>query len=447
MSTTASRGNVPISWRGVSWRRALALVLVAGAGFAVGGAEARAQLAEASATTLGLSGAHTATVRGFGAISVNPAGLGTSGSGFSLAVVPIQARGGSGPVTFSDLADHQGRVVPTAVKEEWLSAIEGAGGQSALGGLDVSGFALAVGRFGVQLSTTSSADVTLPPGVAEALLFGNAGRTGQATTLDLTGLGVDAFAATTGAASVAFPLGPAVVGVTGKYTVGHGLALARAGTGAVSTDPIRLTLESPAVAPCADEVLGQCRASSGNNGSGFGADVGIMMDLAILRLGASVINVVNTFSWDVETLSYRPGTAVVEEGAIESDFEEAGYDGAPADLRAAVEGFTFEPTVRLGAAMDVSRELTVSADVHHRVSEDAIALGPRSQLGVGAEWRGLPWLHLRGGAGVVSGGTQLSGGASLVLGSVNLSVAGALRDREAFDRTTLGQLTLSFGGR
>ncbi|MCS5661107.1 MAG: hypothetical protein NZ842_11975, partial [Dehalococcoidia bacterium] len=44
-----------------------------------------AQLGDASATTLGLSGNNTATVRGFGAISVNPAGLAMSGSGFSLA--------------------------------------------------------------------------------------------------------------------------------------------------------------------------------------------------------------------------------------------------------------------------------------------------------------------------------------------------------------------------
>ena len=41
-----------------------------------------AQLADASATTLGLSGNNTATVRGFGAISVNPAGLAMSGFWF-----------------------------------------------------------------------------------------------------------------------------------------------------------------------------------------------------------------------------------------------------------------------------------------------------------------------------------------------------------------------------
>ena len=92
-------------------------------------------------------------------------------------------------------------------------------------------------------------------------------------------------------------------------------------------------------------------------------------------------------------------------------------------------------------------DLTVSADIHHRVSEEGMALGPRSHLGVGAEWRGLKLVHLRAGAGLISGGTQFSGGASLVLGPVNLSVAGALRDAELGSQETLAQFTLSFGNR
>jgi hypothetical protein len=405
------------------------------------------QLAEASASTLALSGAHTATVRGFGAISVNPAGLGMPGSGFSIAILPVQGRSAFGPVGLSDLRQYEEAVVPASVKETWLSSIEAAGGQSALAGVDVSELALTLGSFGFQVSTLGSVDFSLPSGVAEAVLFGNAGRTGEATDLDLAGLGADAFATTTAGVSYAFPVGPAMFGVTGKYTVGHGLAVARTTSGSITTNPIRITLDSPAIAPCGDELLGACTDRSGNNGKGLGADVGFMMKLPTVHIGASIINVFNTFSWNVETLSYRPGTTVVEEGASDSDFEEAPYGGAPAELRAIVDGYGFKPTLRAGAAMDFPRDVTVSADIHHRLSDQGLALGPRSHLGLGAEWRALRLIHLRAGAGLVSGGTQYSGGASLVLGPVSLSVAGAKRDTDAGQRESLAQLTLSFGNR
>ena len=236
-------------------------------------------------------------------------------------------------------------------------------------------------------------------------------------------------------------------GVTGKYTVGHGLAVARATSGSISSDPIRVTLEAPAIGPCDDEVLGNCTGSTANNGSGFGADVGFMMDLPMIRIGASIINIFNTFAWDVETLAYRPGTTLFEAGSGESDFDEAPYANAPADLREIVDGYGFKPTLRVGAAMDFPMDLTASADIHHRLSEEGLGIGPRSLLGVGAEWRGLELIHLRAGAGLVSGGTQFSGGASLVLGPVNLSVAGAMRDAEAGSQESLVQFTLSYGNR
>lgn len=405
------------------------------------------QLPEASASTLALSGAHTATVRGFGAMGVNPAGLGEPASGFTLALVPVRARAASGPVGLSDLSDYQDRVVPRAVKEEWLSAVEGAGGQSTLGGFDLSGFALSWGRVGFQLSTTSSARLHLSPGATEALLFGNAGRTGAPADLDLSGVDAEAFTATTGAAGVAFSVGEAVVGVTGKYTVGHALAVARASGGSVSSDPLRVTLETPVVLPCGDEAPGGCVRRSGNAGSGFGVDLGVRTEVEGVRVGAAVLDVLNTFSWNPEALAYRPGIAVVENGVMESDFEEAGYAEAPAAVHDVVDDATFGPSLRLGAAVDPAPDLTVSADVHHRLREGGLSPEPRSRLAAGVEWRGVRWLHLRGGAGLVSGGTELGAGASLVLGPVSLSLAGAVRGHEGSGRTTLGQATLSYGGR
>jgi hypothetical protein len=66
---------------------------------------------------------------------------------------------------------------------------------------------------------------------------------------------------------------------------------------------------------------------------------------------------------------------------------------------------------------------------------------------VGAEFRGLKIVHLRAGAAVITGGTQYSAGASLVLGPVNLSLAGAIQQGDTLNETVFGQFTLSFGNR
>ena len=406
-----------------------------------------AQLANASASTVALSGNNTASVTGFGAISVNPARLGLPGSGFSLAIVPVQVRAGLGPVGLSDLADYEGVVVPVSTKEAWMTAIQNSEGQVASVGADVSVLALTIGSLGFQFSTVASANATIPTGVAEAILFGNAGRDpGDAADLDLTGLGADGFAASTAALSYAFPAGSARLGFTAKYIIGHGIALAKAQSGAVSSDPLRVTLTAPSVGPCDDEAAGSC-TQDWNAGTGAGLDVGFMMDLPSLTIGASIENIVNTFEWDVSRLSYRPGSVLFEQGTSESSFEETSYSSAPSTLKAQVGDYTFKPTLRLGAAIELPMDLTVSGDIHRRLSDDGIALTPKSHVGVGAEFRGLRILHLRAGGAVITGGTQFSGGASLVLGPVNISIAGATRNGDEIAETAFGQFTLSIGDR
>ena len=122
----------------------VSLALVALAAWGLMPAPATAQLANASASALGLSGNNTATVRGFGAISVNPAGLAMPGSGFSLTfpLLSIQARSGLDPITLSDLTDFEDIVVPDATKQTWLDEITADGGQTGTVGVDISELAL-----------------------------------------------------------------------------------------------------------------------------------------------------------------------------------------------------------------------------------------------------------------------------------------------------------------
>ena len=258
-----------------------------------------AQLANASATALGLSGNNTATVREFGAISVNPAGLGMPGSGFSLAILPLQLRSGLDPITLSDINDFAGQVIPSATKEDWLQRVVTAGGQSGTFGLDVSEIALTMGNIGLQLSTVVGSDINLPAGMVEAALFGNAGRTGSAADLSLAGAAVTGFAISTAGLSFGIPMtsatGSMAFGATVKYSVGHGMAVGRSATGSVQSSPIRVDVDFPLVITSEDE-------DPINTGSGIGLDLGFMLQQDRLSIGASVQNVVNTFAWDAAKL-------------------------------------------------------------------------------------------------------------------------------------------------
>lgn len=406
---------------------------------------AAAQLPDASISSLALAGNNTASARAFSAISVNPAGLGMPESGFSLTFAPVKVRLGLGPVGLGELYDFQGLVVPDDVRDEWLERIIAAGGQRGSTGADATAFALTVGSVGFQLSTAASAIVDIPPGVAEAYMYGNAGRTGEPADLSLVDAALEGFAATTGAVSFALAVNPTLsFGLTGKYTIGHAVLYGRSESGQLEADPLRGTASAPIVSTCIDEVA--CTQDFTNGGSGFGLDLGVVMDLETVTLGASVQNVVSNFSWDETKLAYRPGTFAFELGdSLETSFDETSFDAAPEDLKQRVRDFTFQPTYRLGAALEVSSMLTLTGDIQGRLGDEGISLGPKVHTGLGAELR-LGFLHLRAGASKITDGVRLGGGASLVIGPVNVSAAGGLERGDVGD-AALGQFVVSFGAR
>lgn len=405
---------------------------------------ADAQLAHASASTLALAGNHTATARGFAAISVNPAGLGMMDSGFGLAIAPVRIRLGTAPITRGDLHAYQGRVVPDAVKAEWLARVTEEGGLRGSFGGELSAFALAIGSVGLQLSTVSSSEVSLPTGVVEGLLFGNGGRTGEPTDLSLADASLRSYALSTAGLSYGFRVSPRLVlGVTGKLSYGHWLSVGRSVSGAFQSDPLSATTDFSLVTSCLDEI--GCSENFVNGGSGLGLDLGGILDLGSIQVAASLQDVVNTFSWNEEHLGFRPGTATFDADESETDFDEQSFSSAPADLQEIVRDYGFDPAYRLGAALDLTSAFTLTADVHGRFADEGIALGPRYHTGVGAELR-AGFVHLRGGLAKIPDAMQYAAGLSLILGPVNLSTAAALESSATRD-AVLGQLVLSFGDR
>jgi hypothetical protein len=421
--------------------RTLALVaVVAVAGLVQAGA-ASAQLANASARTLALGGNAAATASRMEAISVNPAGLGMPGAGFSLAVLPVTTRLTLSPISLKDIAAVGGELISNTTKEAWLSEIAAGGGETGAVGAEITALALTAGHFGFQISTLVGANVDLSPAVAEVILYGNAGRKGVPANLSFSGSSADGFAVTTMGASYGFPLkmakGSAAIGATMKYSVGHVLGVGREKGGSLQADPIKVNVNFPVVATGGDDYNGAA-------GTGVGLDVGFQMQRDKLHLGAAVLNVINTFAWDEASFEFRPGTATLQQADNNTDFDPKPYASAPAELKAVVDDMKFNPALSVGAAYDVIADFTLSADMRTRFG-DGMNIAPKTQVGAGAEYRGLKALHLRGGLASVTGGFQLGGGASLILGGVNFSFAGAMLSGD--NEGSVGQFTLSFGGR
>ncbi len=401
-------------------------------------APASAQLPHASASALGVGFNNTASARGFAAIAANPAGLAHPSSPmFSLNIPAINARTGLGPVTLADLALFSDEVVPVGTRNEWLGLVAESGGQGGAVDFSATPLALTIGSLGVQLSTVVGGATTLSPGAVELMLFGNAGRTGEASDFDLDGSSVDAFGMTTAAVSYGFEASTGLyLGVTGTYSIGHGIVLARDAGSFLRSDPVEVELDFPAILPRTEDTVF-------DHGGGYGFNIGFLYEEPGMAIGATIENVVNTFEWRTDDLSYVPATAVfnLDDGG-ETDFDEVPASNAPAELIAELDEMGLDPVISAGVMLSPSEILSVTADVKKRTG--GLALGPDFHAGVGAELRVLSFLPLRAHLVKVSGGMQVGGGASLVLGPVNISGATAVRT-DAQENSVLGAFALSFG--
>ena len=396
-----------------------------------------AQLPSASAADLGMGGARTATVRGFAAIATNPAGLGMSGPGFSLAILPVGASSGLDPIQLADLANYSDRLVPASVREQWLDRVARAGDQSGTMGLSVTAAAFTIGSLGFQFSTAVAGELSLNADATELVLFGNAGRTGEPRDFSLEGSKIDGYAISTAAISYGARLNRNVsLGATLKFMAGNGVIIARDGGSAVTSDPVAVNLRFPSLVT-ADGSNGH------DSGSGTGLDLGVQWRHDDWSFGATIRNAFNTFEWDLDKLAYRPGTALFDGSDSESDFDERPGAAAPAALLTTLDGLTLDPEVALGASWYVDRDLRLSGEFRNRFG-DGVALEPKFHLGAGAEFTGLNWLPLRVHAAKVSNGVQFGGGLSLVLGPVHASWSLAGRSGD-LDDEVMGAFSLTFG--
>ncbi|MES2178456.1 MAG: conjugal transfer protein TraF [Gemmatimonadota bacterium] len=383
---------------------------------------ASAQLPEASAAGFSMAGNYTAVARGFDAVAFNPANLGLRDNpSFSLSLFALGGNTGLDPVKFNDIAEFGGKLIPTGTKESWLQLI-GTGKER--GGVDggLSLIALNIKNLGFQVGVLATGEMNLNADAAEALLFGNAGRTGTAKSFNLAGSSANGSAFGTGAVSLGIPLstGPNgeqfSIGVTGKYIAGIGSG--RAADNGSTVTPDNIKVQFPTLYTDEDKV--------GDAGTGFGVDVGLSWANEATTFSATARNVMNTFKWKTESFVTRVGKVSFDGTNSSSSFEKAPYSSAPAALRAELEEQKFDPEVAVGFAHKAG-SLLVSLDAGNRFGDKGFEIGPKMHVGGGFEFSGLPILTLRGGAAAVTDGFQAAGGVGIHLGPLEISAGVSTR--------------------
>lgn len=407
-----------------------------------------AQLPDPATRAVGLGGAYTAMARGYEAVAWNPGLLAARGRpGFSMSLPRVVFDFGSNAYGLSDLRRYADETLTDADKQTLLDKVDTTLTIRSVGG--VTPFALQIGPFGLSFGTTGDMVGGLGKDAIELMLFGNASRSGPGEFFTAAGSFAQGWSASTLAASFALPvplsMGRLSVGITGKKIWGHGLALGRETSSSFQVNPTFQVAAAGHViyTDLVDDwefdglnILGK----EGSPGSGFGVDLGGVLDLTGarngLRIGVALVNVIGTMDWDASRFRYDRFSYQVTQNASgtvtdtriqDSLITEAQINGDPTAraLRdSLLDNAGFSKLVRAGVALRLG-PFTLGADAQLRLSE-GLDRQPAQQVAVGAEYVLLGFLPLRAGIATdFSDAFTLSGGTGLNLGPVKLDVSAA----------------------
>ncbi len=295
-------------------------------------------------------------------------------------------RAGLEPVSLADLAAYSGRAVPAEARRGWLDRIERAGGQD--GAAEAGAIVMAVrrGRWGASWTASARTLAALNPDAAEALLFGNAGRTGQAAELAFDGSSIDAWAASRfslgvgawleelGAGSWAEGVS---AGATLSWTVGHGYVTGADGGTTLLGDPVVLDGVFPLV-------QGEL---AGSMGSGLSVDLALRAIRGPWTLVLHGERVFDAFGWSAPDLSYRPGVALLGPDTAETRSPRLPLSAAPGSIQDRVGAFGFGRGLTVGAARALARGwVAADAACVFDAPAEAASRGCRLSTGFGRLW-------------------------------------------------------------
>ena len=431
-------------------------------------ATALAQLPTPAARGLG-QGAYTISARGYDAPAWNPAVLAMRGApGLTIGLPQGQLEFGSNTYSFGDFRKYAGKTLSTQDKQDLLARIDTSLGLRTIVGASPIG--LSIGRFAVSIGTAGDVDGFLGKDAVELALFGNAARSGPGQYFTAAGSRGSGWAATTLAGSFAWPfrlpLGRLAVGATVKKVWGHGLGRAGELSSNFQVNPaFQVQAAGHAIYtnyPDNYQVngLGVILGGLGTPGSGYGVDVGGVLELpGGLTVGATLVNAIASMSWDAGRLKYERATYLVQQSASGGAPFDTTTDsilvGAQIDADPVARAFrdsllarsNFSRVLRAGASLHLGG-LLLAADGQLRLSQ-GLDRQPSQFVAAGAEYVVLGFLPLRAGIGTdFAKSVTLSGGTGLYLGPfhLDLGVSNRTGSTDPGLRVAAG-LGLVFGGR
>ena len=194
-------------------------------------------------------------------------------------------------------------MLPKTQREAWLQTVALKGGENGRVDGGLTAFAMSAGPLAFEVAGSVAGSTKLNADAFQALMFGNAGRTGSPQDLDLKGSNMRVGAFTTAAASYGLSLGHFALGVTGKYVLGNALAH-RAGSGHDAPDATRCrsTFRGSTRVRIRTRSLARASASTSDSRGRAGK----------FAFGATVQNVMNSFAWDETKLFSSAATALFD---------------------------------------------------------------------------------------------------------------------------------------
>ena len=418
--------------RGRWWVAGLCFVGFMGLSCTLGSpGSAEGQMPRGGPEWTGTGEAGSAASAGVSALGANPALLGLRGGPASS--VTVGASGGVGlePLGLGDLARHQDTPLSSDTREAWLTEVGRAG--SVRGHLGAHGGPLGYqrGPVALQISTTVTGRTVLDEDAAELLLFGNAGRHGEARDLEpekgvMEGAVYTGFSA--GGGWAVSPAGPGRLS-DGSLSVGAALHLTMAHRFIQGRDRGSVTAGDPTRIDMRFGIVDRTPEARGPVGWGAGLDLGAAWEGERSRWSLVLRNALNTFQWRANRLRIRPGEAHFGDGRGTSDFEPRPLDEAPEELRRAVEATGFGRSMALATSWELLRNTRLLAEARHG-QRGGLEPEPASALSAGLEHR--PWssVPVRAGLGWIRDGYQGGLGAGWERGPATLDVGLRVRSHD-----------------
>jgi hypothetical protein len=422
---------------------------------------AAGQLPPLSARAMALGGSLTGIAIGFEALAWNPALLAaparparTFGFVQGERLVAGQVFG------WDDLQRFHSRDFAPASRLGFLAGLGNGGGDSLRSfgfQRSLGAFAMTIGNFGASLSFQEAMAGSLTPRALELALFDNVARTDPAAQYPTARSALLGWSSTTLALGYAVRL-PVDALVRGALTAGVTLKINRALTAVSALDFGPATSSAPA--PTVGWVGVFNRSASLGTGTGFGLDFGLSYQAtAALRFGAAFENILSDpIAWNDSRLSYtrmdyrRAATgSFMVDSVVNSIRNSAIPEGVSSVVRTARDSLNrlghLPKRLRLGVnqageSYSLTAGIVIAASGAGgigrnpgggvRINLPHEATVETENLGVGLEWRGIPFLTLRGGAATDGRGAfTLGGGVGLKVAWVRLDLSGAITPRTA----------------